>query len=274
MRQSPPAWRALSAAANCGRSPRSDRQLLASAGAAGGQHSASSGGLHPGAEAVFLGAMPLLRLKGLLHRLVCFSPFGLGVRIPRKARERAWRPEALWRVCRRIICTRGLGCQTSGGFGRPPPRRRGRSWPILPGSIRLRTLPNLAGARKPVLFFGGPRRQTLRSRGPEDRDEPSEPLGGEAETGPMSRLWRRILDDRVRQAKRPNHQVCFRTSPARWTLSRSGARHLESCRYRSLQPISKHGFGTRASSTSTTIASRSPSRTALPRIGSRPATGP
>ena len=47
--------------------------------------------------------------------MVCFSPFGLGVRIPRKARERAGRTKALWRVCRRIICTGRSECQTASG---------------------------------------------------------------------------------------------------------------------------------------------------------------
>ena len=46
-----------------------DGELLATPGAPGGKHLAATLGLHPGAEAVLLGAMALLGLKGLLgHR--------------------------------------------------------------------------------------------------------------------------------------------------------------------------------------------------------------
>jgi hypothetical protein len=116
---------------------------------------------------VFFGAMPLLGLKGLLHRKVGFSPFGLGVRIPRKARERAGRTKALWRVCRRIICTCNSECQTSDDSSRSIRRESGAARPILPGGIRLVTVQSLAHAAGPVLFFGGPRRQTTLGIGPE-----------------------------------------------------------------------------------------------------------
>ena len=59
----------------------------------------------------------------------------------------------------------------------------------------------------------------------------------------------------------------------RWTRSRSGARHSESCRSRSPRRTTKRGCATPSSWTSRTTASGSPSRTASPRTGSRPATG-
>jgi hypothetical protein len=90
------------------------------------------------------------------------------VRIPRKARERAVRTKALWRVCRRIICTRNSECQTDDNFlrrCRAPTRARRR---IPPGSMRFGTIPSLARAVRPVLFFVGPRRQTALGIGSED----------------------------------------------------------------------------------------------------------
>jgi hypothetical protein len=111
--------------------------------ATGGQHPASPGGLHSGAKAVFPAAVPLLGLISLLHRKVSVSPFGLGVRIPRKARERAVRTKALWRVCRRIICTARSECQTIGSSNSRPRPDSGPIRPILPGSIRFETVQSL-----------------------------------------------------------------------------------------------------------------------------------
>jgi len=160
VRRSPPGWRASPAAASYGRGPPSDRQLLAAVGAACGQHATSPGGLHPGAEAVLFCAMPLVGLIGLLHRTAGISPFGLGVRIPRKARERAWRhksasarlPADYMNVTHRVS-NHGAVTAPEGS-----PGRVGR--PILPWSIRFGSGRSLAGAAGAVLFFGGPRRQT------------------------------------------------------------------------------------------------------------------
>jgi hypothetical protein len=142
---------------------------------------------------VFLGAVPFLGLIGLLHRKVCISPFGLGARIPRKARERAWRTKALWRVCRRIICTCNSGCQTGNDSERPTSPDSAPTWPILPRSIRLVTVRSLARAGWAVLFFVGPRRQTTLSIGSGEPVRTARPLGGEPGrwrlTAPPRRLW-------------------------------------------------------------------------------------
>jgi hypothetical protein len=117
---------------------------------------------------VFFGAMPLLGLEGLLHRKVYFSPYGLGARIPRKARERAGRTKALWRVCRRIICTCNTECQTREDSERQLRSRAAWFLVILPGSMRFVTIQSLAQAAGPVLFFVGPRRQTTLGMGSEE----------------------------------------------------------------------------------------------------------
>jgi hypothetical protein len=109
---------------------------------------------------VLFGAMPLLGLIGLLHRTAGISPFGLGVRIPRKARERAWRhtsasarlPADYMNVMRTV--SNDKATEAPAGF------IPWVIWPILPGSIRIGTVSSLAGAAGPVLFFVGPRRQT------------------------------------------------------------------------------------------------------------------
>src|SRR4029077_8681917 len=77
--RSPEGGRASRGATGIGRARPADRQTLPTASPASGQDSTAAGGLHPGAEAVFLGAMPLLGLVGLLHRgCAGSSPSGLG----------------------------------------------------------------------------------------------------------------------------------------------------------------------------------------------------
>jgi len=107
---------------------RSGRQPLPAPGAAGGQDPSTAGRSHPGSKAVFLGAVALLWLVGLLHR-VCArsSPSGPVARPrltdvfrPLEARERAVR-------------TKAPGASTSGRvYGRPRSsvnRARRRAWP-------------------------------------------------------------------------------------------------------------------------------------------------
>ena len=137
-------------------------------GAACRQHATSPGGLHPGAEAVLFGAMPLLGLEGLFHWTASISPFGLGVRIPRKARERAWRHKSasarLPADYMNVTC--GVSNEALRGAPAGPP-----VWvhlPILPGSMRLGSSLSLARSAAAVLFFGGPRRQTTLGIGPEE----------------------------------------------------------------------------------------------------------
>jgi hypothetical protein len=93
--RSPAGWRASRAAAG-GRARPSGRQALATAGPACGQDTAAARTLHSGAKAVFLGAVALLGLEGLLRHRACAesSPSGLGVSVirPQKARKRADRP--------------------------------------------------------------------------------------------------------------------------------------------------------------------------------------
>ena len=150
----------------------------------GGQNAAPSGGGHAGPEAVLLAAMPLLGLVGLLHRCLCFSPLASGPGYPDKARERAGRTKALWRVCRRIICTGRSECQTSRcPVGICKALDLGPAH-ILPGGMRFGTLASLAGAAGAVLFFGGPRRQRLPSLGSGGPRGRSDRVGGEAETDP------------------------------------------------------------------------------------------
>jgi hypothetical protein len=109
---------------------------------------------------VLLCAMPLLGLIGLLHRTAGISPFGLGVRIPRKARERAWRHTSASARLPADYMTVIHTVSNDGAMAAPagPPERVGH--PILPRSIRFGCGPSLAGAAGAVLFFGGPRRQT------------------------------------------------------------------------------------------------------------------
>ena len=77
--RSPADWKAFRAAA-VGRARPSGRQALATASPACGQDAASARRLHSGAEAVFLGAVALLGLVGLLHGACAgSSPSGLGV---------------------------------------------------------------------------------------------------------------------------------------------------------------------------------------------------
>jgi hypothetical protein len=136
-------------------------------GAACGEHATSPGGLHPGAEAVLFGAMPLLGLEGLFHWTASISPFGLGVRIPRKARERAWRHTSA--SARLPADYMNVKYRVSNDASREAPAGP-LVWvhlPILPGSMRLGSSLSLARSAAAVLFFGGPRRQTTQGHGPE-----------------------------------------------------------------------------------------------------------
>ena len=111
--------RRASRAATAGRARPSDRQTFPTAGPACRQDAASARRLHSGAEAVFLGAMSLLGLVGLLHRACAgSSPSGLGARSdvrPQKARKRARAPTGAGAfVVRGMIGRPTKGCQTVG----------------------------------------------------------------------------------------------------------------------------------------------------------------
>ena len=116
--RSPAGGRASRAAARVGRARSSGRQPLSTASPSCGEDAPTTGRPHPGAEAMFLGAVSLLGLVGLLHRdCPGSSPSGLGAVLsrPLEARKRAGRHESARRVVvRRMIRPPSKGCQTSG----------------------------------------------------------------------------------------------------------------------------------------------------------------
>jgi hypothetical protein len=157
----------------------SDRELLAAVRAAGGQNPASPGGLHPGTEAVFLGAMPLLGLVGLFHRrLGSVSPFRpRGQHTPKGTRTRLAPTSASTRL---PADYRDRTTKVSNAPPRLPQRPHGH-W-YTPGEYTIPWAQNLDTASRPVLFFGGPRR----------RDAPKHPPREARRAGGCSerRSWR------------------------------------------------------------------------------------
>ena len=123
----------------CRRRARSSgRQPFSTASSTGRHDPPTTGRLHPGAEAVLLGAVALLWLKGLLH-LDCpgSSPSGLGDgrSLPPEGTQTRLAPKSARRVVvRRMICPTPEECQTSPG--------RPRGWlPQLHAHILPRGMP-------------------------------------------------------------------------------------------------------------------------------------
>ncbi len=239
------------------------------------EHTATRCRLHAGAEAVLLGAMALLGLVGLLHRAVLrSSPSGLGVgsfRRPLKARKRAGTPRGAWRVVvRRMIWPRRKECQTARGGSRARGRRSRTDTPQGYAGIALRRparrcYPSRAlGAGKHVGGLDSPRSEGSGERvaRPSERDpRRTRPPFPDRGRWPASRF-----DDPSNQPSTP------RDPSTEWTQSRSGEPPLESSRCRCRPPITRPGCAIPRSSMSMTSASGSPSPTASPRIGWRPAT--
>ncbi len=242
--------------------------------AAGGQHPASPGGLHPGSEAVFLAAVPLFGLIGLLHWKVCFSPFGLGARIPRKARERAWAHEsALARLPADYMYLQ-LRVSNADDAGEFLFERLLKTSLDTPGEYTISNRPEPCSGR-----WGG-----AILRRPAAPDNPGHwPRGTvrTARTGPEESWTVEVHGatkaslDWVSVTNLAIHSVlCSGLSLPRWTRSKSGARHWESYRSPCLRPTSKPGSVTPSSSKSTTTGSESRCPTVSPRIGWRRATAP
>ena len=210
-----------------------------------------------------------------------------------EARKRAERPKARRRVFvagddmaarERVSNVRQAGrgrvarpCSDRGRRGRPlrpvPDGRRDGPCVILPGGMR----------ESPC---DGPERRCIvpEPQAPGRRGRPSErkPVGRQLGAGRILPRSRRDVLARSRHAvvairrrplihRSPQHSGI---TIAGWTRSRSGAPRSESSRFRCRPPTTRRGCGTPISSTWTTSGSGSPSRTASPRTGSRPATGP
>ena len=256
--RSPAGGRASRAAAG-GRARPSGRQALATAGPACGQDAASARRLHTGAEAVFLGAVALLGLVGLLHRACAgSSPSGLGVR-PSSTPE---------------------GTQTR----RSPDARAGRVQRPADDRSRASRASNVDGARREADAFGRRLGAAVAVR----CDTPGE-YRGFALRGPGGGAMFRHPKPRRpgRSAPSPSPRFACPICPAAtsstvpgtqrvhidlWTRSRSGAPPSASSRSPSRPRTSRPGCATPRSSRSTTRASGSRSRTASPRTGWRAAT--
>src|SRR6185369_11264863 len=135
------------AAACWSRARWSGCQPLSAAGSAGRQDATATGRLHPGAKAVFLGAVALLRLKGLFGHRDCpgSSPSGLGdgLSLPPEGTQTRLAPESARRVVvRRMIGRVREGCQTWPGSVYSLARDRAGKRPTLTaaaGPHRART---------------------------------------------------------------------------------------------------------------------------------------
>ena len=174
-------------------------------------------------------------------------------------------------VVRRMIGLAEEGCQTgrASSEGRPG-GPLGRSKRILPGSI----------AESPCGARSGGAILTKPSAPGRSRVTPSEPSSGSPGSDvPRCRNGIRDLRDPGFPVVGPRLRDPNPSRPSRiddstiWMPSRSGAPPSASSRCRSHRPTSRPGFVTRSWSTSTTSASGSPSPTASPRTGWRPAIG-
>ena len=280
---SPSDGRAPRAAAPARRARRSGRQPLATARPASGQDASAPGSLHPGTEAVLLGAMSLLRLVGLLHRSCArSSPSASGTVVPSTPRGTQTRRALTKRMARRRpgdYRAARKGRQTARGI-----------WPTAPGALppaspggrrglsgdsctdtpwgygdRAERLARPVGA---VLSFAGPRRRDARGRPRQDlrrsRRQRSPAADGRRAT-PIHRFPEPALVTATHRQS-PNAGPIDMDAKQVW---RAALGELQV----SLSPAN---FETWLRDTALvaveTTASGSPSRTASPRTGWRPAT--
>ena len=270
----------VSMASRAGRGPMSasGRQLLPASCAASGEHPTAPGGLHPGAEAVLLGAMALLRLVGLLHRVSWSStvrPQGFRSFRPQKARKRAARTEARGAStpgdyrkvpfgvsnegCREAL-RRGPDATAAGRPSYTPWEYRG-----LGAGLPCGAGPGGATMRRPTVA-GTPAGNPGRTPGPPRSARPAcwETLHLSIE---LVRV-RFAVPGTGRRASPPGRAPGSSRS-VRWIHDTSGARPSGSSRSPSRRPTSRRGCGTPRWSRWTTPGSGSPSRTGSRRTGSR-----